>query len=83
MSVTGAQLWDRTLGQVLLAWDWWHHRREPVRHPWHLREATIQVALVRVVTPRLGKKAVRTENGTGDDIQKASRPNPELTAMSA
>ena len=68
---------------MLLAREWWDHRGEPVRHPWHLREATIQVALVRVVA-RLDKKAVvRTGIGSEDNVQKASRQKPELIVMSA
>jgi hypothetical protein len=71
MSVTGVQVWGWTSRQVLLARDWWH-----------LREVTIQVAPVRVVA-RLDGEAVRTEIGTEDNVQKASRQQQELTAMSA
>jgi len=83
MSVAVVQVWGQTLGQVLLARDWWHHRWKLVRHPWDSGETTIQVALVRIVARLVLEQAVRTENGTEDNAQKPSRQKPELTAISA
>jgi len=83
MSVAAVQVWGRTLGQGLLARDWWHHHWKLVRHPWHSGGTMIRVALVQIVARLDKKKAVRTENGTEDNAQKASRQKPELTAISA